>query len=308
MIDLQYVTKLYGTVIGVNDITLKLEPGAHGLLGPNGSGKSTLLNLITGQLRPTLGSLTVLGSNPRNNPDLFRRIGYCPGSEGLYSDVSAYDWVRFLQELHGMSPGDARIAAEEALDKVRMTDAMTRPISSYSRGMRQRTKMAQAIAHDPDLLILDEPFNGLDPIARHDISLMLRKWTSEGKSLIFASHVLHEVESVTDSFMLICGGRLLASGTSEEVQEMMVNVPNEISISCSDPNQMAALLVTNNVVDSVRMDGLTIHVATRESLKFFTELPDWIEETGIEIFEMHSADESLQTVFNSLMKIHRGEL
>ena len=166
IIELQGVTKLYGLVIGVNDITLSLPPGAYGLLGPNGSGKSTLLNLIMGQLRPTIGSVKVFGKSPQNNHQLFRRLGYCPSTEGLYADISAWEWVQYLQRLQGKSRGEAAQAAERALAFVGMSYAMHRPIAGYSRGMRQRTKLAQAIAHDPDFLILDEPFNGLDPIAQ----------------------------------------------------------------------------------------------------------------------------------------------
>ncbi len=202
MIELKNVTKLYGKVIGVNDFTLTLEAGAYGLLGPNGAGKSTLLNLITGQLQPTLGSVRVLGRSPRNHAELFRHLGYCPGGEGMYSEVSGYDWVCYLQRLQGMSAKQARIAATSSLELVGMSSAMNRPISSYSRGMRQRTKLAQAIAHNPDFLILDEPFNGLDPIGRHELTTVLLDWIGLGKSLLFASHLLHEIESITQSCML----------------------------------------------------------------------------------------------------------
>ena len=170
LIQLENVTKLYGRVIGVNDFSIELAPGAYGLLGPNGSGKSTLLNLITGQLKPSLGQLRVMGQSPLNNHELFRRIGYCPSSEGLYANVSALQWVRYLLELYGISARQADKAAKSALDFVGMTYAMHRDIAGYSRGMRQRTKLAQAIAHDPEFLILDEPFNGLDPVARHDMT------------------------------------------------------------------------------------------------------------------------------------------
>src|SRR5262249_54645803 len=162
--------------------------------GPNGSGKSTLLNLITGQLQPTLGTVRVNGESPRHNIEFFRRLGYCPGSEGLYASVSGYDWVRYLQRLQGLPAREADNAAAEALELVGMSKAMHRPISSYSRGMRQRTKLAQALAHRPDFLILDEPFNGLDPVGRHELTEVLRAWVSEGKSLLFASHLLHEIE------------------------------------------------------------------------------------------------------------------
>jgi ABC-2 type transport system ATP-binding protein len=308
MIELRGVTKLYGKVIGVNDFTLTLDPGAYGLLGPNGSGKSTLLNLITGQLRPTLGTVRVMGESPRNNTRLFRRMGYCPGGEGMYANVSGYEWVKYLQELQGMSPRQAERAAVESLELVRMTDAMHRPISSYSRGMRQRTKLAQAIAHNPDFLILDEPFNGLDPVGRHELTTVLRNWIGRGKSLLFASHLLHEIESITQSFLLIFGGRLLASGTAEDVHAMMVGLPNEVVLRCSEPHALASLLIRERVADSIRITGDSVTLATQQPGNLYEKLPGWLTESGLKVSEMHSADESLQALFNSLMKMHRGEL
>lgn len=308
MIELTNVTKLYGKVIGVNDFTLNLGPGAYGLLGPNGSGKSTLLNLITGQLKPTLGTVKVLGESPCNNANLYRRLGYCPGGEGLYANVSGYDWVVYLQQLQGMTAAKAREAAETSLDLVGMGEAMHRPISSYSRGMRQRTKLAQAIAHDPDFLILDEPFNGLDPVGRHELTNVLLDWIELGKSLLFASHLLHEIESITDSFLLICGGRLLASGTAQEVHAMMEGLPNTISLRCSDPHRLGAHLLQQQLADSVEIQQGTLAVETQDPTRMFEQVPGWVQDLGIRVSEMHSADESLQALFNSLMKLHRGEL
>lgn len=308
MIELSNVTKLYGKVIGVNDFTLSLGPGAHGLLGPNGSGKSTLLNLITGQLRPTIGTVRVLGESPHNNAQLYRRLGYCPGGEGLYADVSAYDWVVYLQQLQGMTASRAETAAGSALELVGMSAAMHRPISSYSRGMRQRTKLAQAIAHDPDFLILDEPFNGLDPVGRHELTKILLDWIGLGKSLLFASHLLHEIESITQSFLLICGGRLLASGTAQEVHAMMQGLPNEVTLRCSEPHRLAALLMQEKVSDAARIAEGTLTIATQNPSRLFEQLPNWLKKSGLTVTEMHSADESLQALFNALMKMHRGEL
>ncbi len=308
MIELQNVTKLYGKVIGVNDITLSLPQGAYGLLGPNGAGKSTLLNIIMGQLTPTLGAVTVFGESPVNNAELYRKIGYCPSHEGLYSNVSALEWVRYLQQLHGFDRGEANERARKALDFVNMTEAMDRPISTYSRGMRQRTKLAQALAHNPQLVILDEPFNGLDPIGRHDMTLLLRKWIEHGRSLIFASHVLHEIESLTRSFLLICGGRLLASGTAEEVHTLLTDLPNEITLHSNQPKPLAGWLAANDGIDSIRISGTAVTIATRHPGELLSSLPALVAEQGIEITEVHSADESLQALFNSLMKIHRGEL
>jgi len=308
MIELQNVTKLYGKVIGVNDFTLKLAPGAYGLLGPNGSGKSTLLNLITGQLRPTLGTIRVLDETPRNNPRLYRRLGYCPSGEGLYANVSGYDWVRYLQRLQGMSAWESETAARESLELVGMGEAMDRPISSYSRGMRQRTKLAQALAHNPDVLILDEPFNGLDPVGRHELTTVLRDWIGQGKSLLFASHLLHEIESITQSFLLICNGRLLASGQRDFVHRMMVGLPNEVSLRCNDPHALAALLLRQRAVDSVRINDGELTVATQQAGSLYEKLPGWLAEAGLSVTQMQSADDSLQSLFNSLMKMHRGEL
>ena len=308
MIELQNVTKLYGKVIGVNDITLSLSPGAYGLLGPNGSGKSTLLNLLTGQLKPTIGNLSVFGQRPRNNASLYRRIGYCPGSEGLYASVSALDWVCYLAQLHGMSRASAMDSARRCLTLVGLSEAMHRPIASYSRGMRQRTKLAQALAHEPEFLILDEPFNGLDPQVRHEMTELLHQWIDDGKSLLIASHVLFEVESITKSFLLISGGRLLASGTSEEVTELLTELPNEYTICTPQPYEMASVLMKHQVAESISIDNDRVVATTRNASEFVAGLPRWIADHGISVTELRSADESLQALFNSLMKMHRGEL
>ncbi len=308
MIQLTSVTKLYGTVIGVNDMTLDLSAGAYGLLGPNGSGKTTLLSLLTGQLVPTIGRIRVLGESPRNNAELFRRLGYCPGSEGLYANVSAIEWVQYLCQLQGLNSSDARRAAEAALATVGMTAAMHRPIATYSRGMRQRVKLAQAIAHDPELLILDEPFNGLDPIGRREMGELLKNWIANGKNLLLASHLLYEVETITDRFLLINGGRLLASGTAAEVQALLVDAPNEITLRTTELHRLASLLVEREITDSLRIADHAVVLSTRHPGQLYEQLPQWLSESQIAVTEMHSADESLQALFNSLLKIHRGEV
>lgn len=309
LVDIKNLTRLYGIVIGVNDMTLTLPPGAYGLLGPNGAGKTTLLNLMTGQLRPTLGSISMLGSPPRNNPEFLAKIGYLPGSEGMYPNVSALDWVCYLAELQGYSQIESRTRAERALEQVEMTDHMQRDIAHYSRGMRQRTRLAQAIVHDPQLLILDEPFNGLDPIARHAMTIFLRRWIADGRSLILASHVLHEIESITRSFLLISGGRLLASGSADDIHEMLANIPSEVRLRTDAPELLAGELLREQLVDSVtRGDETLLCVTTHTALKLYEFLTDRAASGKITISDMHSTDESLQEIFNSLMRIHRGEL
>jgi len=310
MIDLEQATKLYGTVIGVNDVTLSLERGAHGLLGPNGSGKTTLLNLICGQLRPTLGSVRVLGMRPWNNRLVLRRIGVCPEQDVLYPNVTGFQWVRYLMELHGFGRREAGRRAERSLDEVGMSEAMHRKIDGYSRGMRQRTKLAQALAHEPELLMLDEPFTGLDPVGRHEMTLLLKQWIRDGKSLLLASHILHEVEAITPSFLLICGGRLLASGSAEEVHSLLADVPNEICIRCDGASQLARRLVEEETVEAVRFvdEGKSLVLSTRSPARVYAQLPGWIEGTDIRIHELRSADDSLRSLFTSLLRIRRGML
>ncbi len=310
MIELQHLTKLYKTVIGVNDVTVSLGLGAYGLLGPNGSGKSTLLNLITGQLRPTLGHVHTLGLPPWNNVEMRRKIGVCPEHDLAYANVVALDWVTYLLKLHGFGRRDARRRAEEALDQVELGEAMRRPMGSYSRGMRQRVKLAQAFAHNPDILILDEPFNGLDPVGRRLIKERLLEWIRDGKGMILASHILHEVESITQSFLLICGGRLLASGSAGEINSLLADVPNEIYIRCSNPAGLAQRMLRSEVIESVRFsdrrEGLV--VGTCSPVTVYQYLPEWTVEADSQIHELRCSDDSLQALFSSLLQIHRGRV
>jgi ABC-2 type transport system ATP-binding protein len=305
LLSLEQVTRLYGIVIGVNDVTLTVPEGAHGILGPNGAGKSTLLNLITGQLRPSKGKLTVLGHSPRD-PALLRRLGYLPGSEGMYADVSAIEWVTYLTQLQGFRASDARQMACRAMARVQLTDVQDRKISTFSRGMRQRTRLAQAIAHEPELLILDEAFSGLDPIARHAMTTLLQQWIAEGRSLLIASHVLHEIESLTRSFLLISGGRLLASGSTEEISRLLTSVPATVELALNEPRKLAAQLVASGLVDSVRVEADRLHATTGSGRELAQFLADQSVSGALEISEVRSSDDSLQDVFHSLMKLHRG--
>lgn len=313
LIELNQVTKLYGTVIGVNDFTMELKPGAYGLLGPNGAGKSTLLNLLIGQLIPTRGMVRVMGEDPRNNPGLIRRIGFCPGFEGLYADTRGLDWVVLLLQLHGIRRTAAVARAIACMELVGMADHMNRSISSYSRGMRQRTKLAQALAHEPEILILDEPFSGLDPLGRAEMTTVLRDWIALGKSVIIASHVLHEIESLTNSFLLICGGRLLASGSAAEVHRLLFNNPSDVEIHCDQPHQLAGLLMQRELVTSVGIEKTpsgveALKVRTLNPAELCAQLPELISDHRMHVSRVRSSDDSLQALFNSLMKMHRGEL
>ncbi|TWU42106.1 ABC transporter ATP-binding protein [Novipirellula artificiosorum] len=310
MIELQNTTKLYGRVIGVNDLTLALPAGAFGLVGPNGSGKTTLINLLIGQLRPTLGTVRIFGEDPWRQRDLIRRVGLCPATDILYPNVSALEWVQYLVRLHGFSLPESKRLAEIALHRVGMTAAMHRVIGSYSLGMRQRTKIAQAIAHEPEFLILDEPYNGLDPVGRYEMTELLKTWTAEGRGLLFASHVLQEIEAVTSSFLLIYGGRVLATGTAKDIESILAETPQEIRVIGRDAPQLIHRLAEMPWVDSLQLlsERTELKVALREPVHFYEQVAGWISEDGLRIDRITTADGNLAAIFSSLLKHHRGEL
>ncbi len=309
MIELHGVSKLYQTVIGVNDISLSLGAGVYGLLGPNGSGKTTLINLILGQIKPTLGTVRLFGKNPWRRSYLLRRVGLCPALEFSYPRISSLQWVAYLVQMHGFNQRDAVKKAKAALELVRLDHVMHRPMTEYSLGMRQRAKIAQAIAHDPELLILDEPFNGLDPVGRFEMTALLKSWTAGGKSLVLASHILHEVEAVDPSFLLIYGGRLMASGSPAEMRRILANSPSALTIKTSDPKRLAAILINDAEVKNLKFTGSkSIEIETLGAASVLRRLPEAATKAGIEIHEVLTTDESLKSLFSTLMKIHRGEI
>ena len=307
LIDLAHATRLYGKVIGVNDLNVALPKGAYGLVGPNGAGKSTLIGLITGALRPTLGSVRVFGENPYANSKVLKNVGLCPASDILLPGVTARRWVEQMLALSGWSPGDARARTCEVLEQVGITEAMNRPINTYSLGMRQRCKLAQAIATEPQLLILDEPFNGLDPVGRHQMTDLLIEWAEAGRSLLLASHVLHEVEQVTDSFLLIYGGRLLASGTAGELRGMLADLPQELSIVSPQMRQLVARLANQDWVESVRVEheACRVTVAVHKPLELYSALAEWSND-GIQVEQLLGTDGDMQSLFKLLVSRHRG--
>jgi len=309
MIQLEQVSKLYGTIIGANDLTVQLPPGAFGIVGPNGSGKTTLINLLTGQLRPTLGKVTVFNQNPWRNRKLLRRIGLCPATDVLYPNVSAYEWVTYQVRLHGLSQQDSKQFATESLQQVDMTEHMHRPMGEYSLGMRQRTKIAQAIAHRPDLLILDEPYNGLDPVGRYQMTELLVNFSKQGKSLLFASHVLHEIEEITSSFLLIHGGRLLASGTARDVEQIIADTPQEVVLFGPDVPRLIPHLADQSWVDSIQLlsERTELRIGLRDPTNLYQSLAGWISADHLQVDRLQTADSNLTAVFESLLRRHRGE-
>lgn len=305
MISIHNLTKLYGSVIGVNDISVDLGAGAHGLLGPNGAGKTTFLGLVTGQLRPTMGRVLVFGEPPFGNPRVLRRIGFCPAADLGLGTTTPREWVRYLVRLSGFTAAEATARADRSLEQVGLAAASRRPLAALSKGMRQRAKLAGAIAHDPDLLVLDEPFDGLDPVARHDLVELVRSW-AKTRSLIVASHLLHEVESLDAGLAVILGGRLVASGTAAEIRDLVASMPAEVRVRCDLPRRFAELACGVEGVESVRFDGGEVIVATRHPGLLVEQAVMPAVDAGLSVTEVVAADRSLEGIFGRLVRLHRG--
>ena len=305
MIEIRNLTKLSGSVIGVNDVSVDLADGAHGLLGPNGAGKTTFLGLVTGQLRPTMGSVLVFGERPFGNPRVLRRIGYCPAADLGDRSSTPREWVTYLVRLSGFTAAAAAARADAALERVGLLDAARRPLVALSKGMRQRAKLAGAIAHDPDLLVLDEPFVGLDPVARHDLVELVRAWATT-RSLIVASHLLHEVEALDAGLAVILGGRLVASGTPAEIRGLVDSMPAEVKVRCRVPRRFAEIACGIDGVEGVRIEDGLVVVATRQPAAVFEQaLPQAVDER-LGVSEVVPADRSLEGIFGQLVRLHRG--
>ena len=305
MIHIAHLTKLYGSVIGVNDVTVDLDVGAHGLLGPNGAGKTTFLGLITGQLRPTMGRVEVFGEPPFANPRVLRRVGYCPAADLGERHATPQVWVQYLVRLSGFTGSEADRRAEQAIEQVGLAAASRRPIATLSKGMRQRVKLAGAIAHDPDLLVLDEPFIGLDPVARHELVHLVRGW-SRDRSLIVASHLLHEVEALDAGLAVILGGRLVASGTAVEIRGLIESLPAEVRVRCSPPQRFAEVAWRSAGVEAVRVEANDVVVVATRQPAALAAVAQHAASDGLPITEVMPADRSLEGIFGRLVQLHRG--
>ena len=298
-----HLSKWYGQVIGLNDVSVSVPPGITGLLGPNGAGKSTFMKVITGQLKPSKGTITVLGETIWNNPSLYFRIGFCPEQDSFYERMTGLEWVTALVRLNGLSDADAAEMARRALEAVDLTDAANKKIGAYSKGMRQRVKMAQALAHDPHLLILDEPLSGMDPIARRKTIRMVKDWARAGKSIIVSSHILHEIESMTSNILLINQGRILAEGNVHQIRDLIDEHPHTVYIRADKTRALARAFLAQDDVLSLRFEDEAVVVQTGRPDAFYSRLTDLAAsgELGA-IHEVTSPDDNLQAVFKYLVK------
>jgi ABC-2 type transport system ATP-binding protein len=303
VISTEHLSKWYGQVSGLNDVTVTVPPGITGLLGPNGAGKSTFMKLITGQLKPSKGTVHLLGEPVWDNPGVYARVGFCPEQDAFYDRMTGLDWVTALLRLNGLDPVAASAAARRALESVDLLDAAGKKIGAYSKGMRQRVKMAQAIAHDPELLILDEPLSGMDPIMRRRSIKLIKDWAKAGRSILVSSHILHEVESMTSNILLINNGRIVAEGNVHQIRDLIDTHPHTVFIRAADPRALARTLLVEEGVLSLRLEPGALVVETARPDAFYARLTDMAAtgEAGV-IDEVTSPDDNLQAVFKYLVK------
>ncbi len=269
-----HVSKWYGQVIGLNDVSVNVPPGITGLLGPNGAGKSTFMKLVTGQLKPSTGSIRVLGESVWGNPGVYRRIGFCPEQDSFYERMTGIDWVSALVRLNGLTEKEAREAAHRALERVDLLEVANKRIGAYSKGMRQRVKLAQALVHDPDLLILDEPLSGMDPLGRRRTIRMIREWAKQGRSVLVSSHILHEIESMTTNVLLINNGRILAEGDVHHIRDLIDEHPHTVYIKAADPRRLAREFLSHADVISLRFEPGAVVVETGTPDAFYARLTE----------------------------------
>jgi ABC-2 type transport system ATP-binding protein len=303
IIEFDGVSKWYGNVIGLNKLTLHVPPGVTGLLGPNGAGKSTLLQLATGQLRPSQGTVRVLGQDVWDNPALNRLIGLCPEQDAFYEWMTGHDFVRTCARLSGMGRWEANAAADRAMESVGMTEHAHRAIRGYSKGMRQRTKLAQSLVHNPRVLFLDEPLTGTDPVARRDMIEVVRGLGATGCSVLVSSHVLHEIQALTPRIVMLHRGRLVAEGHVREIRDLIDKHPHRIVLVCEKYRDLAARLATCADVDGIKFlpGDSAVLIETRQPDAFYARLPGLALSDGLALREVYSEDDNLEAVFRYLV-------
>jgi ABC-2 type transport system ATP-binding protein len=297
------VSKFYGEVLGVNGVTMTVEPGITALVGPNGAGKSTLMNLLTGLVAPTRGTISVLGHSPRD-PEVFRRLGYCSQFDAFPRGATGAQFVAGFLRLFGYEETEVRRRAAAAIERVGLTEAAKRRVGGYSKGMRQRIKLAQAMAHDPAVLVLDEPLNGLDPMARSEFIALFRELASEGRHVIVSSHILHEVDLIADQLVMLHQGYVAAEGEIPEMREEMVaDRPLQIAVRCSEPSRLASRLFAADHVIEVKLlpDGGGLVATTRDADRFYLLLNELASRGEVGVEAVAPADEDAQAVYRYLV-------
>jgi len=297
------VSKFYGEVLGVNRVNLSLPPGVTSLVGPNGSGKTTLMNLMTGLVRPTQGSISVLGLTPDQPEEFFRHVGYCTQFDSFPKGVTGYQFIQQYLRLRGLTTLEAHRLTVEAIDRVSMGEAAHRKVAGYSKGMRQRIRLAQAIAHHPTVLVLDEPLNGLDPMARAESIALFEALGKEGMHVVISSHVLHEVDKISDQVVLMSYGYVVAEGQIQGVRSEVTEHPMQILVRCNAPNLLASrLFAQDHVVEAkLNRDGQGVLVRTLDANQFYSLLNRIIAEEEINLQAVSPADDDVNSVYQYLI-------
>ena len=303
VLNAEKLSKWYGNILGISEISVHVTPGIQGLLGPNGAGKSTFLKIASGQLKQNLGKITVFGETVYNNHNIFSKIGFCPEHDSYYKEVTGWEFLIFMAKLHGFKGKKAVDMAGAALERVGMTENAKKLISSFSMGMRQRLKVASSIVHNPELLILDEPLRGVDPLWRVKIIKLIKAFEKERKTVVVSSHILPEIEAMTNNITLIHQGKIFAHGDIQEIRGLIDTHPHQVSIRCNTPRLAAEKLIRQNFVLNVNFDDkkniIVIETNNRES--FYDSMMKIVVENGIEVDEMTSPDDNLQAVFDYLI-------
>jgi ABC-2 type transport system ATP-binding protein len=297
---LEDVSKWYGQVLGVANVNLTVEPGITGLLGPNGAGKTTLMKLIAGLLRPSRGRAAIGGAVPWSDLAARRLLGHCPEHEGIYEELTGLEFVTAMAELTGMPRARARERAEAVLVEIGLGDAMNRRLGGYSKGMRQRAKLAQALAHDPDVLLLDEPLTGCDPIARENLIERIRALGAAGKTVLVSSHVLYEIEALTHNIVVMFRGRVLAEGDIYRLRELIDAHPHRVRIECDRPRVLAEALIGEEHVSQAAFEDGAVEIETRVPDRLYDAIPEAARARGVKIVSLTSPDNNLQAVFEYL--------
>ncbi len=297
------VSKWYGQVIALNDVTVEVPRGVTGLLGPNGAGKSTFLKLGTGLMRPRQGEVRLLGEDPWHNPRLMARVGLAPEHDAFYDWMTGREFVTKLLQIGGFSSDAAARRAHTVLKTVGLAESMDRPIRTYSKGMRQRVKIAQAIAHKPEVLFLDEPLTGTDPVGRRDLIRLVRRLGDVGFNVLVSSHVLHEIEAMTKNIILIAKGRIVAEGDIHQIRQLIDEHPHNVRLEVDDPRRLATALVGFSDVVNVQIgaDGSVV-AQTRDPDAFYDRVPHLVKKHRLRLRSLSSPDDNLQAVFQYLVK------
>ena len=297
------VSKFYGEVLGVNRVTVDIKPGLTGLVGPNGSGKSTFMHLLCGLLRPTRGSISILGLPPDRPEELFRVLGYCTQYDSFPNGVTGYGFLAHTLALHGFDRRDADRRANESLERVGLVEAAKRRVAGYSKGMRQRIKLAQAICHDPRVLILDEPLNGLDPMGRAEMIDLFKDFARDGRHVIVSSHILHEVDLISDVVVMIHGGSIVAEGSIRAVRGEITSQPIQVLIRCDAPHRIACRLFELGHVVEVRIvdSDRALLIRTRDADDLYRRLNRIILDTEVTVEAIIPADETVHAVYDYLI-------